>query len=145
VNRQFLRRLLVEEAFAYGFTIAFWGSGILLIDAFGLPGTRGVFAYAAGAVSGFGVLAVASFGGAIQPVEPDSSPQYLVLAAVHYLAAFLPIAATHLLVAADLGALPTLFLAGGAVAVLYNLTVALEEAVAEALRRAERRVESEDG
>lgn len=135
MNRQFLRRLLVEEAFAYGFTIAFWGSGVLLIDTFGLPSTPGVAAYAAGAVTGFGLLAVATFGSPIRAVDPGTAPEYPVLAAIHYLSAFVPIGATHLLLAAGLPKLPTLFLTGAAVSVGYNLSVTLEEVLSEALRR----------
>lgn len=140
VDRQFVRQLLVDEAFAYGFTIAFWGSGVLLIDAFGIPGVQGVFAYAAGTVSGFGALAVATFGGPIQTVEHDTAPEYLVLTAIHYLSALVPIGATHLLVTAGLGELVTLFLAGAAVSVGYNISATLEKALSEALRRVERRV-----
>lgn len=140
MNRQFVRQLLVDEAFAYGFTIAFWGSGVLLIDAFGIPGVQGVFAYASGAVSGFGALAVATFGGPTQTVEHDTSLEYQVLAAIHYLSALVPIAVTHLLVTAGLGRLVTLFLAGAAVSVGYNLSVTLEKVLSEALRRVERRI-----
>lgn len=143
MDRQFVRQLLVDEAFAYGFTIAFWGSGVLLIDAFGIPGIRGVLAYAAGTVSGFGALAVAAFGGPTRTVASDATPEFPVLAAIHYLSAFVPIGATHLLVTARLGAPVTLFLAGAAVSVLYNLSVTLEETLSEVLRQ--RGWDTEDG
>lgn len=139
MNRAFFRTLLVEESFAYGFAIAFWGSGVLLINAYGLPHTPGVFAYAVGAITGFGLLAVASFGGAFVTVSPDRSPQYVVLAGIHYLASLVPIAFTHLLLAASLGRMPSLFAAGAGVSVLYNVAAAVEEAVSEVVRRYERR------
>ncbi|WP_276259636.1 hypothetical protein [Haloglomus litoreum] len=139
MTRQFVRQLLLDEAFAYGFTIAFWGSGVLLIRAFGLPGTPGVFAYALGAVSGFAVLAALTFGSATQVIETDTAPEYVLLSAIHYLAALVPIAATHVLVTAPLPRLATFFLSGGAVSTLYNLSATVEELLSERLRQTEQR------
>jgi len=42
MDREFMRTLLVEESFAYGFTIAFWGSGLLLVGECGFLSTVGV-------------------------------------------------------------------------------------------------------
>lgn len=46
-----------------------------------------MLAYALGAVTGVGPLAVASFGGVFATAAPDGSPQYVVRAGIHYLAA----------------------------------------------------------
>ncbi|MFW6434987.1 MAG: hypothetical protein ACOCY1_01260 [Halovenus sp.] len=140
MNRDFLRNLLVEESFAYGFTIAFWGSGLLLIDEYGLLRTVGIFAYAGGTVTGFGVLAVATFGAAIDTVDTDGDLEYFVLASIHYLAGLVPIAITRLLVVAPLGKTVTLFVAGMAVAICYNVFVAVEELISEATWKAEQTV-----
>lgn len=59
--------------FAYGFTIAFWGSGLLLINEFGLLHTVDLLEYAVGAGTGFGLLAVATFGGTVNTVYVDGS------------------------------------------------------------------------
>ncbi|MBV0902105.1 hypothetical protein [Haloarcula salina] len=143
MNRTFMRTLLVEESFAYGFTIAFWGSGLLLIEEFGLLQTASILAYATGTITGFGLLALAAFGSPVETVDADASPSYHVLAAVHYLAALVPIGVTHYVVAAPLGKHVTLFLSGALVAVCYNVFAALEEGVSVLLRRAEKR--SADG
>lgn len=139
MNRTVFRTILVEESFAYGFTIAFWGSGVLLVEEYGLPHTPGVLAYAVGAVTGFGLLAVASFGGVFATAVPDGSPQYVVLAGIHYLAALVPIAVTHLVLLAPLGRLPSLFAVGVCVSVFYNVLAAVEEVVSEVVRSYERR------
>lgn len=131
MNREFMRRLLVEESFAYGFTIAFWGSSMLLINRYGLLHAVGVLEYMGGAVFGFGVLALLTFGSVINPIEDDPQPRYFVLTGVHYLAGAVPVIATSLLIDIGMGQGVTLVLAGAGVSMLYNLSAALEEVVSE--------------
>lgn len=134
-----MRNLLVEESFAYGFTIAFWGSGLLLINEFGLLHTVGLLEYAMGAITGFGLLAIATFGGAVNTVDVDGTPSYFVLAGIHYLSGIVPIVVTHFLLFLALGKGLTLFLAGALVSILYNLFAALEEVISEVAWAAEQR------
>jgi len=124
MNRQFMRTLLVEESFAYGFTIAFWGSGLLLMGEYGFLGVTGILGYVVGSITVFGTLTLLTFGGAIDTVEFESSPRYFVLANVHYLAGVVPIVATQLLVDAPLTKAITLFVAGVGASVLYNVSAA---------------------
>lgn len=140
MNRDFMRTLLVEESFAYGFTIAFWGSGLLLVNEYGLLHTVGILEYAGGAITGFGVLAVVTFGGAIDTVDIDGTPAYFVLAGIHYLSGLVPIGITHFLIVATLSKALTLFLAGMIVSICYNVFAAFEEIVSEATWRAEQTV-----
>mgnify|MGYP000338933165 CR=1 FL=1 len=140
MNRKFVRSLIVEESFAYGFTIAFWGSGLLLINEFGLLQTLGIIEYASGAITGFGVLAVVTFGGAVGSVDIEESPAYFVLAGIHYLSGLVPIAVTHGLIALGLGKAVTLFLTGMAVSICYNVFATFEEALSEMVWRAEQTV-----
>lgn len=125
--------MLSEESRAYGFTIGFWGSGTALIQALGMPSLVDVLLYGSGAVTGFGVLALISFGGATQriDVEKDES-EYLALASLHYIAALTPI----LLSAALARVLPgemAFFVGGLSVSLLYNLLSLLEEDISEFL------------
>jgi len=140
-----MRGLLVEESFAYGFTIAFWGTGLLLINKFGLLHTFGILEYAVGTVTGFGLLAVTTFGGAVDTVENPSAPEYHILAGIHYLAALVPIGAAHLIVAASLSKGLTLFLTGSVVSVGYNISAAFEELISEYLWKLEQRYETRPG
>ena len=157
MDREFVRGLLVEASFAYGFTIAFWGSGVLIVNEYGLPHTPGVLAYAVGAVTGFGLLirscvvrddrrsrpgdrryivthdrtTAASFGGVFTRVTPERTPQYVLLAGVHHLASLVPIVVTHLVLIAPVGTFGSLFLVGTNVSVVYNIAAAMEESVSE--------------
>ncbi|MDY6776927.1 MAG: hypothetical protein SVQ76_02365, partial [Candidatus Nanohaloarchaea archaeon] len=125
MRQKFLRSMLAAESRAYGFTIAFWGSGAVLINSFGAPGLLEALAYGLGAVTGFGILAVMTFGGATQEVEKDES-EYLALATVHYLGSLAPIAFAGLL--AQTGRPVASFFVGGlGVSLLYNLLSLLEE------------------
>jgi len=140
MNRDFVRNLIVEESFAYGFTIAFWGSGLLLINEFGLLHTLGIVEYASGAITGFGVLAVATFGGAVDTVDMDESPSYFILAGIHYLSGLVPIAVTHGLIELAFDKAVTLFLTGMAVSICYNVFATFEEVLSEMAWRAEQTV-----
>lgn len=139
MDRAFIRGLLVEQSFAYGFTIAFWGSGLLLIEEYGLLHTVAILSYAVGAITGFALLAVASFGGVFTTVEPDGNTQYVLSAGIHYLACLVPIVGTHLVLAAPLGRGVSLLLAGANVSVLYNLSAMLEEGLSEFIWHVEQR------
>lgn len=133
-----MRTLLVRESFAYGFTIAFWGSGLLLINEYGLLHAGGIMAYAVGAITGFGVLAVATFGSAVDQIEVDSTPSYVVLAGIHYLSALVPIAMTHFILLAALGKGLSIFLTGATVSIFYNLFATFEEVISEFVLKLER-------
>jgi len=133
-----MRTLLVEESFAYGFTIAFWGSGMVLVNEYGFLDVVGVLGYVTGTVTGFGLLALLTFGGAVNAVEFGSSPRYFVLSGIHYIAGAVPIVSTYLLVESVPNETVAVFLSGVCVAVLYNASAALEEVVSETLWRLER-------
>ena len=139
MNRDFMRGLLINESFAYGFTIAFWGTGLLLINEYGLLSVVGLLEYAGGAVTGFGVLAIVTFGGAVETAEIKAPPSYYILAGVHYLAGLVPIGLTHGLLAVPLGKTLTLFLAGILVSIFYNAFAALEEVLSEMIWKLEQR------
>lgn len=74
LTRYFMRTVLVEESFAYRFTSAFWGSGLLVSHEFGLLHKLGILEYAGGAVTGFGLLAILTFGGAVDTVDMEATP-----------------------------------------------------------------------
>jgi hypothetical protein len=133
MSREFLRSLLIGEAHAYGFTIAFWGAGIQIIRAFGMLDIWTILTYGSGAVTGFGILIIASVGAAVSEVE-YGNPRYVVLGTLHYAAALGPIAATHVILElSGLSKLVSVFLAGMVVSILYNGLAALEETFSERL------------
>lgn len=125
-----MRALLAGESRAYGFTIAFWGSGAMLIKAHGLPGLETALAYGIGAVLGFGILSLAAFGRAYREVE-YKTPTYAVLGMIHYIAALLPIYLTYLILAGPFSEIVEFVVSGFAVSTTFNLMAMVEEDIAE--------------
>lgn len=140
MKKDLLRSILMQESRAYGFTIAFWGSGALLIGAFGVPSVEGVLSYGSGAVIGFGIVSLIAFERALGNVE-NPQQEYLVLSMVHYLAALAPILLTYLYVSViGLQLIESFFLAGLSVSITYNLLMIVEEYLSERVRHIEKRL-----
>lgn len=131
VGRKYLRSMLIDESRAYGFTIAFWGAGVVLIEAFGVPDMLEALTYGFGAVVGFGLLALTTFDKPTRTVDREN-PKYPILATIHYLASLLPILIAGGLVEL-LPPLPAFFIAGMTVSIMYNLLSLLEEDISELL------------
>ncbi|MFP4229630.1 MAG: hypothetical protein ACLFRK_00640 [Candidatus Nanohaloarchaea archaeon] len=129
---EYLRSMLAGESRAYGFTIAFWGSGALLINQFGPPNIIQALSFGFGAVLGFGILAFAT----LKDSKTDSSEQaVMVLSTVHYLSALMPMLVTHGAVQLKMGAAYTFLISGMSVSLLYNLFAVLEEDIAEVIEK----------
>jgi hypothetical protein len=121
--------MLASESRAYGFTIAFWGSGTMLINSHGLPGLEQALLYGFGAVLGFGALSVLTFRGT-EKIDYDR-PDIAVLGMVHYLAALVPIALSSLITSLSIAVWVQFFLSGFLVSSVYNILAVLEEGLAE--------------
>lgn len=132
----FLRSILAGESRAYGFTIAFWGSGALLINHFGLPGLGEALSYGFGAVTGFGILALIAFRYAFGPVDYEE-PRYLVFSMIHYTAALLPVLFTGIIARNLSSPVMAFFLSGLSVSITYNLAMLLERTIGEEARQLE--------
>ncbi|PSH01465.1 MAG: hypothetical protein BRC26_03455 [Nanohaloarchaea archaeon QH_8_44_6] len=131
MNAKFLQSVLARESRAYGFTLAFWGSGALLIGEFGIPDLTGVLLYTSGAIIGFGLLSFWAFKSALYPVEFDE-PRYLVFSMIHFLAALAPILVTYFVLPA--GETAAFFVSGFCVSTFYNLFMIVEEKLSEHAR-----------
>ena len=128
MKANFLKSTLAQESRAYGFTIAFWGSGAMLINEAGLPTLIEALSFGGGAVLGFAALTLLVYGSALKRASYEEN-EIVVLGMVHYLAALVPI-----LLAAELSQLssPYSFLTTGfAVSTSYNLGMMVEEAISE--------------
>lgn len=132
--RELLQSILVTESRAYGFTIAFWGSGAILINAFGIPAPVEAFMYALGAIAGFGLVSLIAFSSLFETAESEDA-DYLVLSMIHYLASLGPIIVTYFLT--GLTDWIAFFLAGASVSLVYNLLQLMEEFVSEEVKRME--------
>ena len=137
MDRNFLRSTLARESRAYGFTIAFWGSGTMLIAEAGLPSLLEALSYGGGAVIGFGLLTLIAYHRALGPVNYDES-EVMILGMVHYIGALLPIVLAAYF--AKMGSPWNFFLTGVSASVVYNLGMLVEEALSENAERFERKL-----
>lgn len=135
--RDFLRSTLEKESRAYGFTIAFWGSGAMLIAEQGLPNLMEALSYGGGAVLGFGLLTLLAYRRALdKPKYGDD--RVMVLGMVHYIAALLPIVLTAYF--AKIVSPWGFLLAGASTSIAYNLGMLVEEALSEKAEKLERKI-----
>lgn len=131
MNRDFLRSTLEKESRAYGFTIAFWGSGAILIAEHGLPSLTEALSYGSGAVLGFGLLTLIAYHRALG--EPSQNEdKIMILGMIHYLSALLPmILAAYF---AKIASPWSFALTGLSTSVSYNLGMLVEEFLSEKIR-----------
>jgi len=134
----YLQSMLVDESKAYGFTIGFWGSGMVLVMMEALNTFDNIFSFGLGAVIGFGVLSLIAFKSVLE-TAPVKQNEFLVLSTVHYFAALIPIAFTYGILTYVDGNLG-LFLAGANVSITYNIFVLVQEIIAEELTEVDRAI-----
>ncbi|WP_276271195.1 hypothetical protein [Haloarcula litorea] len=131
--RRRLAANVASESEAYGYTLAVWGSGALLIDAFGIPGVRQAMGFVGGALLGFGTLAVLAVGGISEQVSPSDSPSTLVVSTVHIVATGGTLLGVDRLIEVVPGerVLVGFVAVGVFVTVTYNLLLLVEELAVE--------------
>ncbi|WP_211311688.1 hypothetical protein [Halarchaeum salinum] len=134
-HRDRLARTLLDESWAYGYTLTIWGAGAFLIAEFGVPSHLDVIGYVTGSLLGFAALTWYGFGGLLVSVERDSRDIRSAVEMVHLFATFCNL----------LGALATIWLAhalsapeaavfglvGFGATVGYSLLLLVEEYVGE--------------
>lgn len=139
-EKNILRSLLVGESRAYGFTIAFWGSGAMLINVHGVPELFEALLYGFGAVIGFGILAVIAFRSAIAKPETSDS-NLLVLSTIHYISSLLPMIIAYL-ISKNFSSLYAFLITGFEVTIVYNCSMLLEKLLSEEIYSLEAKIKS---
>lgn len=137
-RRNFLKDALVQESRAYGFTIAFWGSGALLIKYSGLPTLTQALMYGLGALFGFGLLSIYIYRSAFDEPDTEEESEVLVLSMIHYFGALLPMIAAYY--ASRIVEPVNFFVTGASVSILYNLGMVAEEVLSEKSRLIEEKL-----
>jgi len=125
----YLRAILVGESKAYGFTIGFWSSGMVLVMMDSMNDFLNVFSFGLGAVIGFGILSLVAFRGVLKTATVEQN-EFMVLSTVHYFAALVPMVLTYLILSYVPGN-TGLLLAGISVSLSYNLLILVQETIAE--------------
>jgi len=140
--RDRLARTLLDESWAYGYTLTIWGAGAFLIAEYGVPSHFDVLGYIAGSLLGFAGLTWYSFGGLLVGVEREGRNVRSAVEMVHLFATFCNlllalavIQVEHLFAVVE----PIGFFAVGVVATVgYSLLLLVEEVVGERYRASER-------
>ena len=99
--RAALATVVVASAAPYGYTISIWSSGAMLLDAHGTPRPAEVFAFVAGGLCGFGVMALAARGSLARADGRFEAPDRVLGGALHWLAAGAAVGAAALVAAID--------------------------------------------
>lgn len=137
-GKSFLKETLTQESRAYGFTIAFWGSGALLINQAGLPSLTQALLYGLGAITGFGLLTLYVYRSAFTSAGIEEETDLMVLSMIHYFGALLPMVATYY--TSQLSTPANFFVTGVSASALYNLGMVFEEMVSEEGRKLEEKL-----
>jgi hypothetical protein len=100
-NRDILRAafgtLVSTTAAPYGYTVAVWSSGSLLIHIHHTPDIGEVFLFAAGALAGFGLLGILARGSASRGAQLDHPPDRVLSGVLNWFAVGIAIGAAALL------------------------------------------------
>lgn len=141
-----LRSVLASESRAYGFTLAFWGSGALLVGNFGLPALPQIILYTGGALLGFSVMIIWAFREAFTTVDTEE-PDFLVFSMIHYMSALLPILVTWMLLNLEgmrilgvEGMNIAFLISGFGISTLYNIFIPVEDYLSEKALEWEKRL-----
>lgn len=79
--------MVAASAAPYGYTISIWSSGALLMHSHGTPRVGDVFAFLAGALTGFGLLALFAHGALARTESLDHLSDRVLAGAMHWFAA----------------------------------------------------------
>jgi hypothetical protein len=129
--RSALRTALSSESKAYGFTLAVWGSGSLLMSERGLPGRSGTVAFVAGVLAGVAGSITIALGGPASDWASNARRR-IGGGAVHLLSVGTALAAAWIIGAGITVHWLAYLLAGIAAGLLYQLVLGLEVAVTSA-------------
>ncbi len=137
MDNGFLRSNLANESRAYGFTIAFWGSGALLIKAHDLPTLLEALSYGTGAILGFGIMVLWAYQRTLGSADYEEN-DLLVFSMLHFVGSLLPVALTYFI--AQLPSPQAFLIAGAVVSVGYNFGMLVEEVLSEEAVKLEERL-----
>ena len=131
-----LAKNINEESEAYGYTLAVWGSGAILMDQFGSPNALQIFLFVGGALLGFGLLSLVAFDELFAPAESPDSQRLIVASTIHVFGTFGNLVLSYLIAAAVGGAgwpaAAGFLVVGVHVTVTYNLGLVTEAWVTRA-------------
>ena len=130
--RAALGTIVTASAAPYGYTISIWSSGAVLMSSHGTPSVGEVFAFLAGALIAFGLMALLAQGALARMESLDHAPDRVLAGAMHWLAAGAAVGAVALL--AEIDGWPAWPLGSFAATTIYLLGASLQLALVTARR-----------
>jgi hypothetical protein len=85
--RAALATMVAASAAPYGYTVSIWSSGAVLMRTHGTPRVGEVFAFLAGALTGFGFMGLLARGALADRKSLDHAADRVLAGAMHWLAA----------------------------------------------------------
>lgn len=139
-----LRDNITDESVAYGYTLAVWGSGALLISSNTIsPAT--IMSFVIGGISGFALLALIAFGKFVKEVHPEKESNFVVASMIHVLASFGTVAVNYLLITGSGLEKNLLFLVTGInTTFLYNIMLMAEHYLSRDIIKLERKISTRE-
>ena len=144
--RKNLRKNITGESLAYGYTLAVWGSGALLLNSFSAQ-PFDILTFVFGGVAGFCTLALIAFRSLVKEVEYDVSKNFIVSSTIHILASFGTVLTSYILITKGNPAFSkeVIFLIVGFNSTfLYNIMLLIEEYLSEDLYRLEKSLQTKE-
>jgi hypothetical protein len=130
--REALATIVAASAAPYGYTVTLWSSGAVLMGSHGTPHVAEVFAFLAGALAGFGMMALVAHGTLGRAELLEDAADRVLAGTLHMLAVGGAVGAVALL--AELHSWEAWPLSAFAATALYLLLASLELTVV-AIRR----------
>jgi hypothetical protein len=131
-----LARNLVSESKAYGYTLAIWGGGAILVSHYGMPSVIRVALYVGGALVAMAVLAFVAFGGLLTEQRRPEGERRLAASMVHVAATGGSLLVSYLTVVIGRPLVPpavVFALVGFLTTALYNVLLVFEDTLARAV------------
>lgn len=136
-----LRDNVKSESEAYGYTLAVWGSGAMLLQSFDIMSID-VLTFVLGGVIGFGVLATLAFRDVLKKVNLDQRSDLVAGSMIHLLASLGTVILSYFMImnigrGLELEVLS--FIIGFNATFTYNMLLLVEEYVTDDIHRIERK------
>jgi hypothetical protein len=131
--RAALGTIVASSAAPYGYTLTLWSSGAVLLRSHGTPLVADVFAFVAGALAGFGLMALLARGALTRMESIDDAAERVWAGALHWLAVGVAVGAVALL--AEIHGREAWPLGSFAATTLYILAASLQLTVVATRRK----------
>lgn len=136
-----LRENITNESIAYGYTLAIWGSGALLLSNFQTNPTD-ILSFVTGGVAGFALIAGIAFKGLVKEVKLDSGGNFIVTSMIHIFSSLGTVLANYFIITSgsNLSEVVIFFIVGINTTFLFNIMLLAESYISEDVLKLEERI-----